>query len=91
METTYSTKRTFERSLQMQERAKQVIVGGGQPHKRRQPPQPVIIERGQGSHIWDADGNEYIDYLLAYGPVLLGYAYPKVIEAVTTVVYEENH
>ncbi|MBM3242056.1 aspartate aminotransferase family protein [Candidatus Poribacteria bacterium] len=90
METTYSTKRTFERSLQLQARAKQVIVGGGQPHKRRQPPQPVIIERGQGSHIWDADGNEYIDYLLAYGPVLLGYAYPKVIEAVTTHIQKGN-
>lgn len=90
METTYSTKRSFERSLQLRERAKQVMVGGGQPHKRSQPPQPVIIERGQGSHIWDADGNEYIDYLMAYGPVLLGYGYSKVIEAVATHVQKGN-
>jgi len=90
MATTDSTKRSFERSLQLRERAKKVIVGGGQPHKRSQPPQPVIIEKGQGSHIWDADGNEYIDYLMAYGPVLLGYGYPKVIEAVTKYVRKGN-
>jgi glutamate-1-semialdehyde 2,1-aminomutase len=76
------TRRNFEKSLQLQERARKVIVGGGQPHKRTGPPEPVIIARGKGSHFWDADGNEYIDYLMAYGPVLLGYGYPKVIEAV---------
>lgn len=77
MKERYSTKRAFERSLQLQERAKRVMVGGGQPHKRAQPPMPIIIERGQGSHIWDADGNEYIDYLMAYGPVLLGVCVPE--------------
>ena len=90
METTGNTKRKFDRSLQLQERAKQVLVGGGQPHKRRQPPQPIMIERGQGCHIWDADGNEYIDYLMAYGPVLLGYGYPKVIDAVATHLEKGN-
>lgn len=76
------SKRIFKRSLELRERARKVMSGGGQPHKRSGPPDPVIIEKGKGSHIWDADGNEYIDYLLAYGPVLLGYGYPKVIEAV---------
>ncbi len=75
-------KRNFEKSLQWQERAKKVMMGGGQPHKLSYPPDPVIIERGKGSHIWDADGNEYIDYLLAYGPILLGYGYPRVVEEV---------
>ncbi len=38
----------------------------------------IFIKKAYGSHIWDADGNEYIDYRLAYGPVILGHSYPKV-------------
>ena len=41
---------------------------------------PFIV-RGQGSHIWDADGNEYIDYVGSWGPLILGHAEPAVIEA----------
>lgn len=43
---------------------------------------PKYLERGQGCHVWDVDGNEYIDYPMALGPILLGYNYPAVIEAV---------
>ncbi len=39
---------------------------------------PVFIERGKGSHVWDVDGNEYIDYSMALGSIILGYAYPEV-------------
>jgi acetylornithine/succinyldiaminopimelate/putrescine aminotransferase len=42
---------------------------------------PLYIVRGQGSHIWDADGNEYVDYIGSWGPLILGHAAPKVIEA----------
>ncbi len=44
---------------------------------------PKYLERGEGSHVWDVDGNEYIDYPMALGPILLGYNYPPVVEAVT--------
>ena len=47
---------------------------------------PLFIERGQGPHIWDADGNRYIDYVLSWGPLLLGHAHPTVVEAVQTQV-----
>jgi len=43
---------------------------------------PIYLARGQGSHVWDVDGNEYVDYPMALGPVLLGYADPRVDEAV---------
>jgi len=43
---------------------------------------PLYIVRGQGSHIWDADGNEYVDYVGSWGPLILGHAAPTVIEAV---------
>jgi glutamate-1-semialdehyde 2,1-aminomutase/spore coat polysaccharide biosynthesis protein SpsF len=42
---------------------------------------PVFLARGQGSHVWDVDGNEYIDFVTALGPVILGYNYPVVTEA----------
>jgi glutamate-1-semialdehyde 2,1-aminomutase len=42
----------------------------------------LIIERGKGSYIWDADGKRYIDYRLAFGPIILGHAYPEVVERV---------
>src|SRR5438128_8083722 len=44
---------------------------------------PVFLRRGQGSHVWDVDGNEYIDYPMALGPVILGHNYPEVTEAAT--------
>ncbi|SLN52049.1 aspartate aminotransferase family protein [Ruegeria meonggei] len=42
----------------------------------------IIIARGDGSHVWDEDGNEYIDYLIGSGPMLLGHGHPEVMEAV---------
>ncbi len=45
---------------------------------------PAFIVRGQGAHLWDADGNEYIDYVGSWGPLILGHAAPEVVEAVIT-------
>ena len=42
----------------------------------------IIISRGQGSHVWDEDGCEYIDYLIGSGPMLVGHGHPEVLEAV---------
>jgi len=42
---------------------------------------PPFIVRGQGSHIWDADGNEYIDYVGSWGPLLLGHRHPEILRA----------
>ncbi|WP_127558820.1 aspartate aminotransferase family protein [Nioella ostreopsis] len=42
----------------------------------------IVIARGQGSHVWDEDGNAYIDYLIGSGPMLLGHGDPEVMEAV---------
>ncbi|HIW31394.1 MAG TPA: glutamate-1-semialdehyde 2,1-aminomutase, partial [Candidatus Paenibacillus intestinavium] len=44
---------------------------------------PVYVERGAGSRIYDIDGNNYIDYILSWGPLIAGHAHPKVIEAIT--------
>lgn len=42
----------------------------------------IIIARGDGSRVWDEDGNEYVDYLIGSGPMLLGHGHPEVMEAV---------
>ena len=47
---------------------------------------PLFIDRGKGSHIWDADNNEFIDYCCSWGPLILGHANKKVIEAITETV-----
>src|SRR5258705_10426603 len=44
---------------------------------------PPFIVRGQGSRLWDADGNEYLDYIGSWGPLILGHAFPEVVEAIT--------
>ncbi|MEK7214398.1 MAG: aminotransferase class III-fold pyridoxal phosphate-dependent enzyme, partial [Chloroflexota bacterium] len=44
--------------------------------------QPLFIERGQGSRIWDADGNSYIDYVSSWGPLIAGHAHPNVVAAI---------
>lgn len=43
---------------------------------------PFFVDRASGSHIWDVDGNELIDYVLTWGPAILGHAHPKIIAAV---------
>lgn len=82
--------RSFEKSLAWRERAKAALVGGGQPHKQSNPPEPVMVAGGKGAHFWDADGNDYIDYLMGYGPMILGHAYPAVIEAVAMALERGN-
>jgi len=45
---------------------------------------PPFIAKGNGAHIWDEDGNEYIDYLGSWGPLVLGHAHPAVVDALKT-------
>jgi glutamate-1-semialdehyde 2,1-aminomutase len=44
--------------------------------------QPLFIERGEGPYLYDVDGNRYIDYVLSWGPLILGHAHPEVVAAV---------
>jgi glutamate-1-semialdehyde aminotransferase len=51
---------------------------------------PRYAARGLGAHVWDVDGHEYIDYLLGYGPIILGHAHPEVTAAVIAEIGEGN-
>ena len=72
----------MERDNELRERAAQVIPGGMYGHMsvlRRMPPEyPQYFERADGCRLWDVDGNEYIDYMCSYGPMIAGYGNPRI-------------
>lgn len=75
-----------ERSAQLHEQALDVILGGvnspSRSFKAVGGGAPVTMERAQGAYFWDVDGNRYIDYLAAYGPIITGHAHPHVTNAI---------
>jgi glutamate-1-semialdehyde 2,1-aminomutase len=81
--------RKVEQSRKLQKRAERMIPGGvNSPVRafRAVGGDPPFIVRGQGSHIWDADANEYLDYIGSWGPLILGHAAPVVIEALAAAM-----
>ena len=80
-----TTSRKTEQSRRLQQRAESMIPGGvNSPVRafRSVGGDPPFIVRGKGSHIWDADENEYIDYIGSWGPLILGHAEPNVLDAI---------
>jgi glutamate-1-semialdehyde 2,1-aminomutase len=71
----------WQRSRALLERSRQSLAGGVSSPFRARAPVPLFFENGQGSHLWDVDGNEYIDYQLAWGPMILGYNHPAMVES----------
>src|SRR5664279_856762 len=72
------------KSEELFRRAQQIIPGGvNSPVRafRGVGGNPVFIAQGQGSHIFDVDGNEYIDYVGSWGPLLLGHRHPEILAA----------
>ncbi|MGP0017833.1 MAG: glutamate-1-semialdehyde 2,1-aminomutase [Candidatus Sulfotelmatobacter sp.] len=79
--------RKTEQSRRLQQRAESMIPGGvNSPVRafRSVGGDPPFIVRGKGSHIWDADENDYIDYIGSWGPLILGHAEPNVLDAILT-------
>src|SRR6201988_4777208 len=70
-------------------RAQRVIPGGvNSPVRafRAVGGKPIFIERGEGSHIWDADGKEYIDYVGSWGPLIFGHRPPEIVQALNKIL-----
>lgn len=79
-------KKVFKRSDSLYEEAKSIIPGGvtnaRHPTKFYEGQYPIFMDRGKKCHVWDVDGNEYIDWILSFGPIILGHAHPRVDKAV---------
>lgn len=77
----------FTKSKALHTEAQKHIVGGvnspSRAYKGVGGGTPVYMERGSGAYFWDVDGNKYIDYLAAYGPIITGHAHPQITAAIT--------
>jgi glutamate-1-semialdehyde 2,1-aminomutase len=75
--------RGFDRSVAQFERSKRHLAGGvATAFRAAQRPVPLCFSSGKGSHLWDVDDNEYVDYVLGFGPLLLGHSPEPVLAAV---------
>ena len=71
-----------ERSRELYDRALSLMPGGVNSSVRAAPrPYPFFVERGDGAHVVDADGNRYLDYAMGYGPLLLGHDMPEPVRS----------
>ena len=69
-------------SIAYRQTAAEHVAGGVASSWQSSPPHTVYVDRGAGSHVWDIDGNEYVDYHLGYGAMVVGHAHPKIVEAI---------
>ena len=81
--------RDISTSIRLFEEAEKLLPGGvSSPVRafRAVGGRPLFIERGEGAHLFDVDGNRYVDYVLSWGPLILGHAHPSVVEALNNAV-----
>lgn len=78
------------KSLEFYKEASKVLPGGSTANIKFFAPYPIIMEKGKGSRLYDLDGNEYIDYLLSYGALILGHGHPRIIQAVQKQLSEDG-
>src|SRR5713226_3435454 len=71
------------RSLKLWTEAREVMPRGVPSSFQDAAPQPIFMQRGKGSRIWDVDGNEYVDFHNGFGVMVVGHAHPKIVDAVT--------
>ncbi|MCY4366975.1 MAG: aminotransferase class III-fold pyridoxal phosphate-dependent enzyme [Chloroflexi bacterium] len=74
------------REKELLEKAARYLPGGGSGNTNFPDSLNFLAREGQGSHIWDVSGNEYVDWLMGSGPMVLGHAHPAVVEAVIEAV-----
>jgi glutamate-1-semialdehyde 2,1-aminomutase len=86
--------RDHSRSQQWFHRAQQWLVEGVNSPSRGPAVYesgPVVLERGQGARVWDADGNEYIDFMMSFGALIHGHAHPRLVEVVSQAMMQGSH
>ena len=83
----------FSKSQDLFKRAQESIPGGVNSPVRAFKSvggTPIFIRNAKGAYLFDEDGNRYIDYINSWGPMILGHAYPPVIDAIRAKVYDST-
>jgi glutamate-1-semialdehyde 2,1-aminomutase len=78
-------------SIAYREVAGRTVAGGVASSWQDSPPHTIYIDRGEGARIWDIDGNEYRDFHLGYGAMVVGHAHPKIVEAIERQARRGTH
>ena len=79
------------RSRELWTEARQVMPRGVPSSFQDASPQPIFMERGRGSRVWDIDGNEYVDFHNGFGVMVVGHAHPKIVDAVSRQITLGSH
>jgi len=79
------------RSHELWNEAREVLPRGVPSSFQDAAPQPIFVDHGQGSRVWDADGNEYVDFHNGFGVMVVGHAHPKIVDAVSKQVARGSH
>jgi glutamate-1-semialdehyde 2,1-aminomutase len=78
-------------SLEYRKTAERHVAGGVASSWQDSPPHAIYVDRGVGNRLFDIDGNEYVDYHLGYGAMVVGHAHPKVVEAIERAARRGTH
>ena len=86
--------RNRTRSQEWFERAQRSLIEGVNSPSRGSAvysPGPIVLERGSSSHVWDADGNQYVDFMMSFGALIHGHAHPKLVSVVSEAMAQGSH
>jgi glutamate-1-semialdehyde 2,1-aminomutase len=78
-------------SIEYRKVADRFVAGGVASSWQDSPPHAIFIDRGKGNRVWDIDDNEYIDYHLGYGAMVVGHAHPVIVEAIQRAAERGTH
>jgi len=78
-------------SARLYERAVRLLPFGVVSSFQKMQPYPVYLTRGQGSHVWDQDGQEYLDFHCGFGAMVVGHAHPRIVEAISHAASRGTH
>src|SRR4030088_2491565 len=84
-------RRARPRSKQLWTEARQVMPRGVPSSFQDASPQPVFMEKGKGSRVWDVDGNEYVDFHNGFGVMVVGHAHPLIVKAISDRAARGTH
>ena len=79
------------KSAQLYQRAARTLPFGVVSSFQKMQPYPIYVSHGKGSHIWDQDGTEYLDFHCGFGAMVVGHAHPRIVEAVHEAASRGTH